>query len=117
MSPRSRADNVRRQTALAAADAYLTILARRRLVEGNIRARDTAREHFDLAREFEAQGAGSRLNMLRAQQELSADEVLRRSRTAVALPGAGGAWRAARCGGSGRRDRRTCLRAAARHAT
>jgi outer membrane protein TolC len=70
------AANVRRQIALAAADAYLTILARRRLVEGNIRARDTAREHFNLARELESRGAGSRVNMLRAQQELSADEVL-----------------------------------------
>jgi outer membrane protein TolC len=69
-------DNVRRQTALATADAYLTILAMRRVAEGNIRARDTAREHYELARQLEAQGAGSRLNLLRAQQELSVDEVL-----------------------------------------
>jgi outer membrane protein TolC len=48
----------------------------RRVAEGNIRARDTAREHFDLARELEARGAGSRLNLLRAQQELSVDEML-----------------------------------------
>jgi len=70
------AQNVRRQTALATADAYLTILAMRRVAEGNLRARDTAREHFELARQLEEQGAGSRLNMLRAQQELSVDEVL-----------------------------------------
>jgi outer membrane protein TolC len=70
------ADNVRRQTALATADAYLAILAMRRVAEGHVRARDTAREHYDLARQLEEQGAGSRLNLLRAQQELSIDEVL-----------------------------------------
>src|SRR5438876_6770159 len=65
-----------RQTALATADAYLTIIARRRVVEANERARDVARVHFDLARELEQRGAGSHLNALRAQQEYSSDEAL-----------------------------------------
>jgi len=68
--------SVRRQTALATADAYLTIIARRRVVEANVRARDVARVHFDLARELQQAGRGSRLNELRAQQELSTDEGL-----------------------------------------
>jgi outer membrane protein TolC len=70
------AADTRRQTAFATADAYLTIIARRRVVEANQRARDTARAHFDLAHELEQRGSGSRLNELRAQQEVSTDEGL-----------------------------------------
>lgn len=66
----------RRQIALATADAYLTIIARRRVVDANVRSRDTAKAHFDLATELEQQGSGSRLNRLRAQQELSTNEGL-----------------------------------------
>ena len=67
------AAETRRQTALATADAYLSIIARRQVVEANQRARDTAQAHFDLATELVQQGIGSRLNQLRAQQELSTD--------------------------------------------
>jgi outer membrane protein TolC len=70
------AAETRRQTALAAADAFLTIIARRRVVEANVRARDVAKAHYDLATELERAGTGSRLNQLRAQQELSTDEGL-----------------------------------------
>jgi outer membrane protein TolC len=70
------AEDVRRQTALATADAYLTIIARRRVVEANVRARETAKAHFDLAHQLQAGGTGSRLNELRAQQELTLDEGL-----------------------------------------
>src|SRR5258708_31220870 len=68
--------DTRRQIAFATADAYLTILAQRRVVETNGRARDTAKAHFDLATELERQGTGSRLNALRAQQQWSTDEAL-----------------------------------------
>ena len=64
----------RREIALATADAYLSILARLRVLEGDNRARDTAKAHFDLATELEQQGTGSRLNALRAQQQLSTFE-------------------------------------------
>jgi outer membrane protein TolC len=70
------ADEVRRQTTLATADAYLTIIARRRVVDANVRAREVAKAHFDFAHELQVQGAGSRLNELRAQQEVSLDEGL-----------------------------------------
>src|SRR4029079_15401440 len=46
----------RRQTACAAADAYLAIIAQRRGVEGAVRARDVAKAHFDLASELEQKG-------------------------------------------------------------
>ncbi len=78
------AAEVRRQTALATADAYLSIVARRRVVEANVRARDLARAYFELASELERQGRGSRLDRLRAQQVLSADEtVIEAARMAV----------------------------------
>jgi outer membrane protein TolC len=67
------ADEIRRQTAVAAADAYLTIIARRRVIEANVRARDVAQAHLDLATELEQRGSGSRLNRLRAAQEVSID--------------------------------------------
>lgn len=69
-------EEVKRQTAFATADAYLTIIARRRVVAANETARDVARAHFDLARELQQGGTGSRLNELRAQQEFSSDEAL-----------------------------------------
>ena len=70
------AAEVRRQTALATADAYLTIVTRRRVVEANVRARDLARAYFELASELERQGRGSRLDRLRAQLILSSDETV-----------------------------------------
>jgi outer membrane protein len=68
--------DTRRQIAFATADAYLTILAQRRSVDSNLRARDVAKAHYDLARELEQRGTGSRLNALRAQQQWSTDEGL-----------------------------------------
>ena len=68
------AEETRRQTAVATADAYLTIIARRRVIEANIRARDAARAHLDLATELERRGSGSRVNRLRAAQEVSRND-------------------------------------------
>jgi outer membrane protein TolC len=70
------AEDVRRLTALATADAYLTVIARRRTVDANLVALETAQAHFNLARQLQERGAGSRLNELRAQQELTLDEGL-----------------------------------------
>jgi outer membrane protein len=76
--------DVRRQVALATADAYLTIIAQRRVVDGNVRARDVSKAHYDLAAQLEQQGTGSRLNALRAQQQWSTVErLLESSRLAV----------------------------------
>ena len=70
------AADVRRQVAVATAQAYLAVIARRRVLDANVRARDVARAHYELASQLRAGGAGSRLNELRAQQSLSSDEVL-----------------------------------------
>ena len=72
----ANAEEIKRQTSIATADAYLTIIARRRVVDTNVRAHDVAKAHFDYAHELLERGAGSRLNELRAQQEVSLDEGL-----------------------------------------
>jgi outer membrane protein TolC len=70
------AADARRQIALATADAYLTVIARHRVVEADERARQTAKAHYDLAHQLQIGGTGSRLNELRAQEEVSTDEGL-----------------------------------------
>lgn len=69
-------EEVRRQIALAAAEAYLQVIALQRVVELNELARDNARAHFEFAQQRYEGGLGSRLNALRAQQELSGDEAI-----------------------------------------
>ena len=73
---RAGAGEVRRQVGLAAADAYLAVFARRRVVEAQVRARDTAKAFYDYAHQRLVAGAGSRLNELRALQTLSSTEAL-----------------------------------------
>ncbi len=70
------ADDIRRQVGVAAAQSYLTVIAAHRVVEAQQRSRDTAKAFFDYAHERFKAGASSRLNELRAQQTLSADEAL-----------------------------------------
>lgn len=65
---------IRRQIAVAAGQTYLAIIARRRVLDLNARARDNARAHFEFANQRFQGGIGSRLNMLRAEQEMLSDE-------------------------------------------
>ena len=65
---------VRRQVAIAAGQTYLAIIARRRVLDLNTRARDNARAHFEFANQRFQGGLGSRLNMLRAEQEMLSNE-------------------------------------------
>jgi len=66
--------DVRRQVAVAAGQTYLAIIARRRVLDLNGRARDNARAHYEFANQRFQGGIGSRLNMLRAEQEMLSDE-------------------------------------------
>jgi outer membrane protein len=70
------AADVRRQIAVATAEAYLTVLGLQRVLDANVSALETAQAHYQFARQLREGGAGSRLNELRAQQSVSADEVL-----------------------------------------
>ncbi len=64
--------DVRRQIAVATAQAYLTVISQVRQVEVNLRAYEAARTHLDYAERRLTAGAGSRLNQQRAAQEVSA---------------------------------------------
>jgi multidrug efflux system outer membrane protein len=66
--------DVRTDIAVATAQAYLAIIAQKRQVEVSIRARETALAHLDYAQRRLAAGAGTRLNELRAGQEVATDE-------------------------------------------
>lgn len=68
------AEDARRQIGIAAGEAYLTVIAQQRVLELNERARDNARAHFEYANQRFQGGIGSRLNAVRAEQELSSNE-------------------------------------------
>ena len=68
------ADDARRQIGVATGEAYLAIIAQQQVLELNERARDTARAHFEYANQRFQGGIGSRLNAVRAEQEVSSDE-------------------------------------------
>jgi outer membrane protein TolC len=70
------ADEVRRQIAVATAQAYLSVIAARRVVESQVRARDTAAAFYEYANNRLQAGAGSKLTALQAQLTVSADEAL-----------------------------------------
>jgi len=69
-------EDVKRQIAVATAQAYLSVIAAHRVVESQVRARDTAQAFYDYAAQRLQAGAGSRLTALQAQQTLSADQGL-----------------------------------------
>jgi outer membrane protein len=68
------ADEARRAVAVAAGEAYLAVIAQRRVLELNQLARDNANAHYEYANQRYLGGIGSRLNALRAQLEVSADD-------------------------------------------
>ena len=67
-------DEARRQIAVATGQAYLTIITERRVLELNERALENARAHYEYANQRFEGGLGSRLNAIRAEQEMSTDE-------------------------------------------
>ena len=68
------AEDARRQIGIAAGEAYLTVIAQQQVLELNERARDNARSHYEDANQRFQGGIGSRLNAVRAEQELSSNE-------------------------------------------
>jgi outer membrane protein TolC len=78
--------DVRRQVGVAAAEAYLAVIGAKRQLDVNERARDNAQAQFDYARARREGCVGSRLNELRAAQELAVvQELVERARLSVAL--------------------------------
>ncbi len=83
---RLEAAEVRRQVAVATAQAYLAVIAARRQVEVDERARDNAKAQYEYAKARFDRGAGNRLDALRAADVLATDEVLvERSRLVLLL--------------------------------
>jgi outer membrane protein TolC len=74
-------EDARRVVAVAAARAYLAVMAQHRLVEIDLQARVDAKAHLDDAHARFEVGSGNRLDEVRAAQELETDE----SQLAVAL--------------------------------
>lgn len=66
--------DIRQQIAVAAAQAYLGVIAQKRLVEVSQRALDTARAQRDYNQTRLEGGLGTRLNLLRSAQEVANDE-------------------------------------------
>jgi len=66
--------DARTQIAVATAQAYLAIIALKREVEVTQRALETSQAHLDYARRRLEAGAGTRVNELRAGQEVSTTE-------------------------------------------
>ncbi len=66
--------DARRQAAILAGRAYLTIIAQRRVLESSIRARNTAKAHEEFAQTRREGGVGNRLDAVRAAQERAAME-------------------------------------------
>ena len=64
----------RTNIAVATAQAYLAIIAQKRQVEVSLRSRETSMAHLDYARRRLEAGAGTRLNEVRAGQEVSTND-------------------------------------------
>jgi len=71
---RLSAEDVRRQVAITAARTYVSVLTQHRFVDANQRAVDNAREHYEDAQARFSAGSGSRLDVVRAGQELATSQ-------------------------------------------
>jgi outer membrane protein TolC len=67
----SSLEETRRQVASATGRAYLTVLSQRRIIDATARARDTAKAHYDFAKQRLDGGVGTKLDLVRADQEVA----------------------------------------------
>jgi outer membrane protein TolC len=82
---RAASTDARRTVALAAARAYLTVIASRRILESAEKALATSRSHEEYSRTRFEGGIGNRLDSVRAAQERAAAEAqVKRQLTALA---------------------------------
>ena len=71
---RWNAAEARRQVAISTARAYLTLVSQHRIIEVQERAAQNARDHLIFSRSRYAGGVGTRLDEVRAAQEVSTDQ-------------------------------------------
>ena len=74
-------EDTRRQVALLAGRAYLTVIGQKRVLESSIQARDTARAHEQFSQSRLAGGVGNRLDAVRAAQERASTETTVQTQT------------------------------------
>jgi outer membrane protein TolC len=67
-------EDVKRQTAIAVARAYLAVISQKRVVDVTERALETAKAHFDYAHTRLLGGVGNRVDDVRAEQEMATDQ-------------------------------------------
>jgi outer membrane protein TolC len=73
--------DTRRQVALLAGRAYLTVIGQKRVLESSVQARDTARAHEEFSKSRFAGGVGNRLDAVRASQERASSDARVQSQT------------------------------------
>jgi outer membrane protein TolC len=71
----------RRQVALLAGRAYLTVIGQKRVLESSVQARDTARAHEEFSKSRFTGGVGNRLDAVRAAQERASSDARVQSQT------------------------------------
>jgi outer membrane protein TolC len=73
--------DTRRQVALLAGRAYLTVIGQKRVLESSVQARDTARAHEEFSKSRFVGGVGNRLDAVRASQERASSDARVQSQT------------------------------------
>jgi outer membrane protein TolC len=71
---RATAEDVKRQTAVAVARAFLTIIAQKHVVDVNEHALKTARAHYDYAHTRLTGGVGNKVDDVRAEQQVAVNQ-------------------------------------------
>jgi outer membrane protein TolC len=90
---RAAAEDVKRQTAVAVARAFLTVISQRHVVDVNEHALKTAKAHYDFAHTRMVGGIGNRVDDVRAEQQMEVNQsqlessyaALMRSREALGI--------------------------------
>lgn len=81
---RSSRENIARVVALTVARAYLLVVSQKRVLEVSESARVTARAHYEYSRTRFGGGLGNRVDVVRAEQEVAADDgIVQQARTSL----------------------------------
>lgn len=74
LSAQASAEEVKQRVAIAAARAYLAVVAQKRTREVRVLAKETAEKHLAFAKQRESGGVGNKLEVARVEQEVAIAE-------------------------------------------
>jgi outer membrane protein TolC len=74
LSAQASAEEVKQRVAIAAARAYLAVVAQKRTREVRVLAKETADKHLSFAKQRDAGGVGNKLEVARVEQEVAITE-------------------------------------------